>query len=117
MNKEKIMNLVGELSIQATNADNYFEIEDITEQIEEELHSKPVMPKVFDEWFSSKKNVSKIKRLIEMCRLGGGGSPEQHDLYNWLHDFDGKPGCKWNVNEDKYRMCFDAIENDYEVEK
>ena len=116
MNKVKIM----QLAIKLTDSQNsLIKDDDILKQIENELYSHSIMPKCFDQWYKSEYvlNYSNTLSIIQLCNLHGGGSLPQHDLFNWLHDFEEGKKCKWIPNQSKYEMCFEAIRNGYEVKE
>lgn len=118
MDKEKIMNLVGNISNNSYNA-GWIHADDTEnnegfKQLEIELDSKPVMPKVFDD-FASQFNLKEqqgdknldgaLSELYFMYMRGGSRFQELEDY------------MRSTLDEEFYAKCVNALVNDYEVEK
>jgi len=83
----------------------------LTHELWLELHTKPVMPKVFDEWaknfsLDTKDGLEEALWVLMDIYYNSG---TDSGLDEWIH-LDG-------TDEKKYSRCVDAVVNGYEVEK
>ncbi|CAJ2232160.1 hypothetical protein [Companilactobacillus paralimentarius] len=126
MNKEKVNKLIDSIDsgLNDIEEDQQPVMQALTEYVradvrdlKEELNSKPVMPKVFDEWLTGLKKDKAwtdyfiLKRLNLIFFENLVGSSNEHKMYyDWL--------CK-NDKKDikKYQKCVNAVLNGYEVDK
>lgn len=125
MNKDRIMQNLkyAEVNIQALDAEGSTEeiesdlstIERNLKDIHEAINSKPVMPKVFDDWY---------KRAVQLKeKHPDEGIDFFYGLANvYLDSFNAEKSWKdiagWLRGDiDKYLKCIDAIRYGYEVEK
>jgi len=130
MNKEKIIQMIEDYGTKQyeagvnygpaddMDADDFKDLQMRIYNIKNELNSKPVMPKVFDEWIKlfglNDYDDMKLKLIAELyinfdeMKL----NDVEFNLSNWLHD-------PINIfpDEDRYLKCVDAIVNGYEVKK
>lgn len=83
------------------------------EALSKEANSKPVMPKVFDEWKKQYLN-NRCKLLYWIAELESGGeeSKQDNDLSDWLFE-NGIDDTFFH----RYQICIEAILYGYEVEK
>jgi len=91
MNKNKIMELVNsacaysEEFSESGKEDSFSKRELVVECIEDELDSKPVMPKVFDDWYKSKQDETTKRELIHFYMdVSFNASDEMKSLAIWL---------------------------------
>ncbi|MGQ2376291.1 hypothetical protein [Companilactobacillus zhachilii] len=124
MNKTKVMQIINSIDLglniieEGQQLDTQVLTESVrtdVEDLKEELNSKPVMPKVFENWHEWE---------IESCSCY---QDEIDDLLNIFNGLDKESGdyeiLDWIKNDDRRTaidrllMCIDAILNGYEVEK
>ncbi|KRK80254.1 hypothetical protein FD03_GL002576 [Companilactobacillus nodensis DSM 19682 = JCM 14932 = NBRC 107160] len=91
------------------------------EDLKEELNSKPVMPKVFDDWYKNDSihgdpNTLKFKiiHFTVMVMWGGKGIESQEQLCDWIKKTN---KGKYTYDEERFARCIEAIIHGYEVEK
>lgn len=107
MNKSRIIELTQELASVPDNDTGYAK-HYILEDIENELDAKPVMPKVFDDWYKNHEisglelddAIEELHRCMEVWELGYASN-----IGMWISK---NP----KVN---YRICIEALMNGYEV--
>jgi len=117
MNKEKVIKLVTGL---VENTEDYLMMGDQSlmqncknreKEAIAELNSKPVMPKVFDEWYKTVIVIEESREYELVGALLNVGANEDDDidmaLYYWIMKDMGT----------RFHMCAEAIIHDYEVEK
>lgn len=123
MNKEKVNKLIDSIDsgLNDIEEDQQPVMQALTEYVradvrdlKEELNSKPVMPKVFDEWY---KNVIEYggpdtrKALAILFNTLLTVQSSESSLKNWLVESDSIEDL------DRISKCIDAIRYGYEVEK
>ena len=122
MNKLRIIELAQELASVPDNDTGYTK-HYILDDIENELDAKPVMPKVFDDWYKDiTAESSDIQGIVTYFKFTIDGKynnfgPEK-TLFNWVHSGEYNRVLGMNlVDENRYRKCLEAILYGYEVEK
>jgi len=129
MNKEKVMQMIenyGEKQYDAgvnygyeddMDSEVFKDLEMRIYNIKKELNSKPVMPKVFNEWHKMELELcscykDEIINLLETCTtIYVHMSDDEIGLLKWMSSDDPI------INDKRFLMCIDAIVNGYEVEK
>lgn len=125
MNKEKIIQMIedyGSKQYEAgvnygpaddMDADDFKDLQMRIYNIKNELDSKPVMPKVFDDWLKKLQSedadvVSSVAALVLLGLQGKVSRSKSLDskLYNWVRD----------KGDDAFIHCIEAIIHGYEVE-
>lgn len=123
MNKAKVMQIINsiDLGLNIIEEGKQLDTQALTESVridvedlKEELNSKPVMPKVFDE-FATHFNLTKQQdeqgldgALEEVYMMYMLGRSEFDDLEEYM---------RAHGDEEFYSKCVDALVNGYEVEK
>jgi len=114
MDKEKVIGLSNRINDVVTSerptSISWHKIAYASELLQKELNSKPIMPKVFDDWYQSdfvsdESSLLAIESLNQEMRLYTLGYATL--LGTWIN----------NDYDNRYFMCIDAIINGYEVEK
>ena len=123
MNKDKIMQILNSIDLglniieEGQQLDKQALTESVrtdVEDLKEEVNSKPIMPKVFDD-FAKNFNLKEqgddgalddaLTQLFDMYMYGGS-------IYDELEDY-----MRNNGDEDFYCKCVNALINGYEVEE
>lgn len=122
MDKSRIMELAQELASVPDNDTGYAK-HYILEDIENELDAKPVMPKVFDDWYKDiTAESSDIQGIITFFNSTIDGKynnfgPEKA-LFDWVHSGKYNRVLGMNlVDKTRYKKCLEAILYGYEVEE
>ena len=127
MDKEKVIELVTGIAERGYDAglcsspNQRESVQDIEDLIISELNSKPVMPKVFDEWYKGSSYNDpdtpkfKIIHFTTMAMFGGKGIQKDEQLCKWI--MKDKHGDKYAYDEKRFIRCMEAIIHGYEVEK
>jgi len=125
MNKRKVTNLVNSISYNSYQAgwSHAYDTgnDDNFKWLEDELNSKPVMPKVFDKWYKGSSYNDpdtpkfKIIHFTTMAMFGGKGIQKDEQLCKWI--MKDKHGDKYAYDEKRFIRCMEAIIHGYEVEK
>lgn len=92
------------------------------EALSEEVNSKPVMPKIFDEWHEEELELcscceEEIDDLIDLSTepyMPDRDSNSAYQLFEWINQID-QDDIKANIG--RFLKCIDAIRYGYEVEK
>ncbi|MDR4934443.1 hypothetical protein RF371_11635 [Companilactobacillus paralimentarius] len=125
MNKTKVMQILNSIDLglniieEGQQLDTQVLTESVrtdVEDLKEELNSKPVMPKVFDEWDCEEHECCdccemEIENLISMYFKNDLASDNGRMLLKWINQGEFKE------NTVRLLKCIDAIRYGYEVEK
>lgn len=125
MNKKRVMKLVTDVANSAYDEAYYHEgserTDSLIKDIDEELNSKTVMPKVFDDWYKNDSTYGdpntlkfKIIHFTVMAMWGGKGIESQERLCDWVKKAH---KGKYTYDEERFVRCIEAIIHGYEVEK
>lgn len=128
MNKAKIINLaVGlvdstEEALMMRDQSQFQNCKKREKQIIEEANSKPIMPKVFDDWYKDiTAESSDIQGIVTYFKFTIDGKynnfgPEKA-LFDWVHSGKYNRVLGMNlVDENRYRKCLEAILYGYEFD-
>lgn len=121
MDKSRIIELTQELA-SVPDTDTGYAKHYILEDIENELDAKPVMPKVFDDWYKDiTAESSDIQGIVTYFKFTIDGKynnfgPEKA-LFDWARTDEYNRVLGMNlVDENRYRKCLEAILYGYEFD-
>lgn len=111
MNKEKVMQAVYEVSDLQSICDKDTRQKAI-DKVETELNSKPVMPKIFDDWYIEYGSIDDFMFQFVDAYQGNPSSGVVGELFMWIYDGDSSI-----YDTERLDKCINAImAGDYEVE-
>ena len=132
MNKEKIMQILNSIDLglniieEGQQLDKQALTESVrtdVEDLKEEVNSKPIMPKVFDDCYKDiTAESSDIQGIVTYFKFTIDGKynnfgPEKA-LFNWVHSGEYSKVLGMNlIDKNRYKKCLEAILYGYEVEE